>query len=76
MKISKKKKLESKGWKVGTAHEFLGLTKKESNKIEQHPIRYKMNVTRLRPTPEKEPGSPKYDDLNRACNCLRWLPRF
>lgn len=35
MKTSKKKKLKSKGWKIGPASEFLGLSKKESNTIEK-----------------------------------------
>ncbi|MDO8518531.1 MAG: helix-turn-helix transcriptional regulator [Deltaproteobacteria bacterium] len=30
MKNSKKKKLEAKGWKIGSVDEFLGLTKEES----------------------------------------------
>lgn len=33
MKQSKKKKLEAKGWKVGTVDEFLGLSKEESEFI-------------------------------------------
>jgi len=34
MKQSKRKKLESKGWKIGTAEEFLQLTPVESEYIE------------------------------------------
>jgi len=34
MGTAKKKKLEAKGWKVGTAEEFLGLSPKESAYIE------------------------------------------
>jgi len=34
MRTAKKKKLEAKGWKVGTAEEFLGLSPKESAYIE------------------------------------------
>lgn len=34
MKKSKKKKLESKGWKVGSAGEFLGLSKEESEFVQ------------------------------------------
>lgn len=34
MKASKKAKLESKGWKVGTAEEFLGLSSEEEAYIE------------------------------------------
>ena len=34
MRASKKKRLESKGWKVGTAAEFLRLTPEESAYIE------------------------------------------
>jgi DNA-binding XRE family transcriptional regulator len=33
MKSSKKKKLESKGWRVGSADDFLGLSKEESEFI-------------------------------------------
>ncbi|EKD41836.1 MAG: XRE family transcriptional regulator [uncultured bacterium] len=33
MKNSKKKSLESKGWKVGSADEFLGLSREESEFI-------------------------------------------
>lgn len=33
MKIAKKRKLESKGWKVGSADDFLGLSKEESELI-------------------------------------------
>jgi predicted XRE-type DNA-binding protein len=34
MKQSKRKKLESKGWKIGTSEEFLQLTPEESEYIE------------------------------------------
>lgn len=34
MKKSKKKKLESKGWKVGSAGDFLGLSKEESEFVQ------------------------------------------
>lgn len=34
MKTSKKKRLESKGWVVGTADRFLGLTPVESKLVE------------------------------------------
>jgi len=34
MKQSKRKKLETKGWKIGTAEEFLQLTPEESEYIE------------------------------------------
>ncbi len=34
MKQSKRKKLESKGWKIGTTEEFLQLTPEESEYIE------------------------------------------
>jgi DNA-binding XRE family transcriptional regulator len=34
MRANKKKKLESKGWKVGNADEFLGLSPEESAYIE------------------------------------------
>jgi DNA-binding XRE family transcriptional regulator len=34
MKLSKRKKLESKGWKVGSAEEFLNLSPEESAYIE------------------------------------------
>jgi len=34
MKKSKKKKLEKKGWKVGTAAELLGLTPEEADYVE------------------------------------------
>jgi len=34
MRTAKKKKLEAKGWKVGTAEEFLGLSPKEPAYIE------------------------------------------
>lgn len=33
MKSNKKKRLESKGWKVGSAGDFLGLSKEESELI-------------------------------------------
>jgi len=34
MKQSKRKKLEAKGWKVGDAKEFLGLSEKESRIVD------------------------------------------
>jgi|TARA_B110000263_G_C14970041_1_gene356595 ribosome-binding protein aMBF1 (putative translation factor) len=34
MKLDKRKKIEKAGWKVGSADEFLGLTKEESAYIE------------------------------------------
>ncbi len=34
MNINKRKKLESKGWKVGSADEFLALSREESEYIE------------------------------------------
>jgi len=34
MKNAKKKKLESKGWKVGSAAEFLGLSREESEFVQ------------------------------------------
>ncbi len=34
MKETKRKKLEAKGWKVGTAKDFLGLTQEESEYIQ------------------------------------------
>jgi DNA-binding XRE family transcriptional regulator len=34
MKLSKKKMLESKGWKIGSASNFLGLTKEESEYVQ------------------------------------------
>jgi DNA-binding XRE family transcriptional regulator len=34
MKAAKKKKLESKGWKVGSAYDLLGLTEEEARLIE------------------------------------------
>jgi len=34
MRESKRKRLESKGWKVGTTKEFLGLTREEATFIE------------------------------------------
>lgn len=34
VQLEKKKKLESKGWKVGTANEFLGLTQEESTLLD------------------------------------------
>lgn len=34
MKPEKKKRLEAKGWKVGTAEEFLGLTPEEAKLVE------------------------------------------
>lgn len=30
MKVAKRKKLESKGWKIGSAEEFLGLSQEEA----------------------------------------------
>jgi len=35
MKDAKKKKLKSKGWKVGSASGFLGLTSEESKYIQE-----------------------------------------
>lgn len=35
MKTIKKKKLQSKGWKIGAVSQFLGLSKKESKIVEQ-----------------------------------------
>ena len=34
MKAAKKRKLEARGWTVGTAEEFLGLSKEESEFVE------------------------------------------
>ncbi len=34
MKARKKERLEAKGWKVGNAEEFLGLTKEEAKYVE------------------------------------------
>lgn len=42
MKSSKKKKLESKGWKVGSTAEFLGLSKEEAEFV-----RMKLDLARF-----------------------------
>src|SRR5436190_685885 len=41
MKLSKKKKLEAKGWKIGSAEEFLNLSKDEAEFVQ-----LKLNLAR------------------------------
>jgi DNA-binding XRE family transcriptional regulator len=57
MREEKQKRLEAKGWKVGTADEFLGLSADESayielklklaNSLRQHRLRRKMSQVEL-----------------------------
>ena len=48
MKVSKQKKLEAVGWKVGTVDEFLGLTSEESAYIEmKHALSHTLRQRRL-----------------------------
>lgn len=42
MNKKKQKKLESKGWKVGTVSEFLDLTEEEEKLVENMLIRYNL----------------------------------
>ncbi len=49
MKQSKRKKLEAKGWKIGTAAEFLGLTPEEEAFIEmKHSLSQSLKAMRRR----------------------------
>lgn len=43
MKQSKKEKLESKGWKVGSAAKFLGLSKKEAEFVQMNKLDLRLN---------------------------------
>lgn len=45
MRKQKKKRLESKGWKIGTVKEFLGLSNEESAYIE---LKIKLGLRRRR----------------------------
>ncbi len=49
----KQKKLQSKGWKVGTASDFLGLSKKESNRIEKKRTSRKLDKNKTIKTQKK-----------------------